>query len=129
MVASAISRILTQIPASGARVQLGTSGDAADDCRNAFFSLTVCSGAFAGEAQGPGSDSNPWPVKPSPAARTRHARTGKPRSLPLSSASAYASEHAASLPVSSPPRPAAAPSHSWTGFYVGAGAGAAAAQP
>jgi hypothetical protein len=47
------------------------------------------------------------------------------RSLPLSSASAYASEHPTTLPMSSPPGSTPPLSNSWTGFYVGAGAGAA----
>jgi hypothetical protein len=101
-----------------------------------FFSLTA-SGAFGGEALAPSSDAGASLEKPSSAAHTHpsgsskrasrtqpDARTGQ-RSLPLSSASAYASEHATSLPISSPPSPSLPPSHSWTGFYVGAGAGAA----
>lgn len=102
-----------------------------------FFSLTACSGGFAGEAPAPGSDPGVSLEKPSPAgqgnpseSRKRAARAqpeahSGPRSLPLSSAAAYASEHATSLPISSPPNPASPPSNSWTGFYVGAGAGAA----
>ena len=100
-----------------------------------FFSLTI-SAAFGGEALAPSSDAGASLEKPSsaahlhpsrsskPASRTQlHGRTGQ-RSLPLSSASAYASEHATGLPISSPPGPSPPQSPSWTGFYVGAGAGA-----
>ena len=102
-----------------------------------FFSLTACSGAFAGEALAPSADPGSSLEKPSqagqmhPSKRSKRvsraqpdAHAGQP-SLPLSSASAYASEHATSLPMSSPSSPAPPPSHSWTGFYVGTGAGAA----
>jgi hypothetical protein len=102
-----------------------------------FFSLTACSGAFADETLAPepgGSLLKPSPAGPRhPSKSSKRAARAQPdahstqRSLPLSSASAYASEHATGLPISSPLSPAAAPppSHSWTGFYVGAGAGAA----
>ena len=48
-----------------------------------------------------------------------------PRSLPLSSAAAYASNHPTTPPMSPPSQPVAPASQTWTGFYIGAGAGAA----
>jgi hypothetical protein len=102
-----------------------------------FFSLTACSSAVAGEALAPSADPGGSLEKPSPAGQMPPSKSSKrvsraqpdaparQRSLPLSSASAYASEHATSLPISSPSGPAPPPSRSWTGFYVGAGAGAA----
>jgi hypothetical protein len=55
---------------------------------------------------------------------TRSRGPSAPGALPLSSAEAYASGHPANLAISSVPKPAPAPSNSWTGFYVGAGVGA-----
>jgi hypothetical protein len=78
----------------------------------------------------------PAPNAPSPIDHAKHRKpTSLTRSrapsaavLPLSSAETYASEHPGSLAISSAPKPAPPPSNStgnsWTGFYVGAGAGA-----
>jgi hypothetical protein len=102
-----------------------------------FFSLTACRGAFGGEALAPGSDPGGSPEKPSSAGQMHPAKSSKrvsraqpdahagPQSLPLSSAAAYASEHPTTLPMSSPSQPVPPASKTWTGFYVGAGAGAA----
>jgi hypothetical protein len=102
-----------------------------------FFSLTACGGAFGGEALAPGSDSGGSLEKLAPAGQLHPSKSSKrvsraepdghsgPRSLPLSSAAAYAFEHPTTLPMSSPSQPAPSPSKTWTGFYVGAGAGAA----
>jgi hypothetical protein len=102
-----------------------------------FFSLTASGGAFGGEALAPSSDSGGSLEKPAPAGQLHPSKSGKrvsraepdghsgPRSLPLSSAAAYAFEHPTTLPMSSPSQPAPSPSKTWTGFYVGAGAGAA----
>ena len=98
-----------------------------------FFLLTACSGAFGGEASK--ADPGGSPEKLSSAGQPRHLKnnkrvSGAQQSLPLSSAAAYASEHAITLPNSSAPRPAppssnTPSSNTWTGFYVGAGAGTA----
>jgi hypothetical protein len=60
---------------------------------------------------------------------TRSRARSAPGALPLSSAETYASEHPGNLAISSAPKPAPpagnSPSNSWTGFYVGAGVGAA----
>jgi hypothetical protein len=63
--------------------------------------------------------------------RTRSDGRSGPGSLTLPTENAYASEHAAGLPVLSAPKPAPAPpaNNSWTGFYIGAGVGAGMAQP
>ncbi len=102
-----------------------------------FFSLTARGGAFGGEAQAPSSDLRGSLEKPSPAGQSHPSKSSKrvsraepdahsgPRSLPLSSAAAYAFEHPTSLPMSSPSQPVPPASKAWTGFYVGAGAGAA----
>jgi hypothetical protein len=55
---------------------------------------------------------------------TRSRAPSAPGALPLSSAETYASEHPGNLAISSAPKPAPPASNSWTGFYVGAGAGA-----
>ena len=59
---------------------------------------------------------------------TSMTRSRAPAALPLSSAETYASEHPGNLAISSATKPAPPPSNSpgnsWTGFYVGAGAGA-----
>ena len=102
-----------------------------------FFSLTAGSGAFGNEAVAPSSEPGGSPSKPSPVEQMHPSGSSKRvsrvqpdphsgrRSLPLSSASAYASEHPTTLPMSSPRGSAPPPGNSWTGFYVGAGAGAA----
>ncbi len=60
---------------------------------------------------------------------TRSRAPSAPAALPLSSAETHASEHPGNLAISSAPKPAQpagnSPSNSWTGFYVGAGGGAA----
>jgi hypothetical protein len=102
-----------------------------------FFSMTICRGAFGGEVPAPGSDLAGSLKTPARAAGDLHpSRSSKrasrvkpdagsgPRSLPLSSAAAYGFEHPTTLPMS-PAQPAPSASRTWTGFYVGAGAGAA----
>jgi len=101
-----------------------------------FFSLTACSDAFGGEALAPGSDPAGSLKTPTPVGHLHPSRSSKrvsriqpdadsgPRSLPLSSAAAYAFEHPTTLPMS-PAQPARSASRTWTGLYVGAGAGAA----
>jgi hypothetical protein len=56
---------------------------------------------------------------------TRSRAPSAPGALPLSSAETYASEHPGNLAISSAPKPAPPAGNSWTGFYVGAGVGAA----
>ena len=63
------------------------------------------------------------PKNNKPISRTQ-SRSAQPP-VPLSSAETYASEHSAGLPVSSAAKPASPSTNSWTGFYVGAGIGAA----
>lgn len=94
-----------------------------------FFSLMACSGAFAGEALTANPNPGGSPAKPSSPGQPHHPKNNKrvfsvQRPLPLSSAAAYASEHATALPNSSTAGPPPS-SNIWTGFYVGAGAGAA----
>jgi hypothetical protein len=92
-----------------------------------FFSLTACS-AFAGDASTPGPGAGGAPEKLSsvgqPQRPKNNKRVRRAQPLPLSSAGAYASEHPTALPNSPDPRPAAPSNNNWTGFYVGAGAGA-----
>jgi hypothetical protein len=102
-----------------------------------FFSLAAWNGARGGEPPASGSDPGASLEKPSPAGQMHSSKGRKrmpraegdarsgPRSLPLSSAAAYALEHPTTLPMSSPSQPAPPASQTWTGFYVGAGAGAA----
>jgi hypothetical protein len=106
-----------------------------------LVSLMACNQAFAADA--PNSDSvGPQAVQKPPAlsrlrapktvkpvARTRSDARSAPRSLPLSSAAAYASEHAADLPISSAPKMTSPSSSPWTGFYVGVGAGIGSERP
>jgi hypothetical protein len=63
-----------------------------------------------------------------PVSRTQSDGPSRPQSLPLSSAETYASEHSASLPISSAPKSPPPSTRPWTGFYVGAGAGIGAAR-
>ena len=127
----------TKIPASRTRNARGTAHDASPVFRAAFFSMTICRGAFGGEVPAPGSDLAGSLKTPARAAGDLHpSRSSKrasrvkpdagsgPRSLPLSSAAAYGFEHPTTLPMS-PAQPAPSASRTWTGFYVGAGAGAA----
>jgi hypothetical protein len=103
----------------------------------ALISLMACSGAFAGDP--PNSDSAAAPAVQTPPApgRVRAPKAAKPvarthsepRPLPLSSAAAYASDHAADLPISSAPKTPPPSSSPWTGFYVGVGAGVGHQQP
>ena len=59
-------------------------------------------------------------------------RISKAPSSSLNSAEAYAVEHSNDLPTSSSSKPMALPdspaAHSWTGFHVGAGVGAASSR-
>jgi hypothetical protein len=105
----------------------------------ALISAVACGRVCAAEAQTPNSDSGtsqqtrslPAAGQIHPAGNNRQvskaqsaARAG-PRSLPLSAAETYASEHSANAPVSPMAKPAPPAGNSWTGFYLGAGAGAA----
>jgi hypothetical protein len=107
----------------------------------ALVSLMACSDAFAGDPTNSDSAGAPAVQKPpapsrlrapktvKPVARTQSDRHSEPRPLPLSSAAAYASEHAADLPISSAPKTTPPSSSPWTGFYVGVGAGVGHQQP
>jgi len=101
----------------------------------ALIPLVACSSVSAGEGQlSTESDGSQKMQKlPSPQGRSpknnkqisrTQSRSALP-SLPLSSAETYASEHSVDLPVSSAAKPASPATNSWTGFYVGAGIGAA----
>jgi hypothetical protein len=106
-----------------------------------LISLVTCHHAFAGDATNSDSGGSPAVQKPpapsrwhapktvKPVARIQSDGHSKPRPLPLSSAAAYASEHAADLPVSSAPKTTTPSSRQWTGFYVGVGAGVGTQQP
>jgi hypothetical protein len=107
----------------------------------ALISLVACGDALAGDP--PNSDSVGLPAvqqppAPSrlrapksvkPVAKTQSDGRSRPRPLPLSSAAAYASEHAADLPISSAPKVTPPSTSPWTGFYVGVGAGVGTSQP
>jgi hypothetical protein len=107
----------------------------------ALMSLMLCSSAFAGDVPNSDSGGSRQLQKPSPPSQMHRPKSlkqvsGTPsversgsQSLPLSSAAAYASEHSASLPISSVPRAAPPPGNSWTGFHVGVGAGVGSTQP
>jgi hypothetical protein len=105
----------------------------------ALISLMMYGSVFAGDASVTDSTGSQEARKPSPVPQSRpdkkrasatHADgSSAPRPLPLSSAETYAAEHSASMPITSVPKPAPSPGHSWTGFYVGAGAGVGTAQP
>jgi hypothetical protein len=69
-----------------------------------LISLVTCSSCFAADVSNVDPAGSQKVQKPSPAARA---------------------EHSASLPISSAPKSTAPATNSWTGFYVGAGAGAA----
>jgi hypothetical protein len=106
----------------------------------ALISLLACGRVVAAETPStdPGASPAVQNTTPAPKPRARtvkrvqktpgdgHAAAG---SLPLSAAAAYASEHAASLPLAPASRPAPAPTQTWTGFYIGAGAGVGTTQP
>ena len=105
----------------------------------ALMAVLACGDVSAGVAQAPNSDSDasqnmrksPSPGQIHPAKKNKQISKGQspgqpaPQSLPLSAAEAYASEHSASAPISPAAKPAAPAGNSWTGFYLGAGAGAA----
>jgi hypothetical protein len=105
----------------------------------ALISLVACGSVSAGEGQAPNSEPDgskkvqklPSPGQPHPPKNNKQVSTAQsggrsiPRSLPLSSAETYASEHSAGAPVSSAAKPTSPVTNSWTGFYVGAGIGAA----
>jgi hypothetical protein len=103
----------------------------------ALISLTACGDAFAGDLPNSDSTGAPTVQKPPAPSRVRAPKTVKPvarthsepRPLPLSSAAAYASDHAADLPISSAPKTTPPSSSPWTGFYVGVGAGVGHQQP
>jgi hypothetical protein len=106
----------------------------------ALMSLMMCGSTFAADAPSADSNGSQEVRKPSPTPQGRHPNTKRvsvtpsdgraaPQSLPLSSAASYAAEHSASLPITSVPKPAPSPGNSWTGFYLGAGAGVGTTQP
>jgi hypothetical protein len=105
----------------------------------ALTSVLACGSVCAGEVLAPNSESDasqtvrklPSPGQIHPAKNNKKASSapsaGRPgsRSLPLSAAETYASEHSANAPVSPVAKPAPSAPNSWTGFYLGAGIGAA----
>jgi hypothetical protein len=96
--------------------------------------LLPCGNVSAGELQlSTESDPSQKVYKPPSPDHRRLPKKSQPRSaspaLPLSSAETYAAEQRGNIPVSSSPKPSEVRSpgpanNSWTGFYVGAGAGA-----
>jgi hypothetical protein len=105
----------------------------------ALIPLVACGSASAGEGSLSAASDGSQAVQRSPSPSQRQSpkkikqisktqSRPTPSSLSLSSAETYAAEHSANLPVSSPPKPAAPATNSWTGFYVGAGAGIGAAR-
>jgi hypothetical protein len=110
--------------------------------RRVLFGLTLTSlltcSAFAGDA--PNADPNgpqevrkpsvPAQVLPKNNKQVSKAQSDERSGLAaLVPATAYASEHSVNLPISSTPKPTPASPHTWTGFYVGAGAGVGSTQP
>jgi hypothetical protein len=100
----------------------------------AIIPLVACSSVFAGEGQPPTESDGSQTVQKLPSPDQGRSTKSKKQiskaqsksavpSLPLSSAETYAAEHSADLPVSSPAKPAAPATNSWTGFYIGTGAG------
>jgi hypothetical protein len=101
----------------------------------------ACSNAWAGDTPNSDSGSSQEVSKPSLPGRMHRPKaikqvSGKPsagrsepRSVPLSSAEAYAAEHSADLPILSAPKSPPPSTRPWTGFYIGAGAGIGASQP
>ncbi len=105
----------------------------------ALISVLACGSVCAGEAQAPNSESDasqtvrklPSPGQIHPAKNNKKVSSGPsagrpgPWSLPLSAAETYASQHSANAPVSPVAKPPPPAGNSWTGFYLGAGIGAA----
>jgi hypothetical protein len=102
----------------------------------ALIPLMVCSSALAGDAPNSNSAGSQDVQKPPPSqmhrpknskqvSRTRSDGRSGPQSLPLSTAETYASQHSANLPISSVAKSPPPSTRPWTGFYVGAGIGAA----
>ena len=88
----------------------------------ALIPFIVCS-VSASEAQS-STESDKAVQKPSSSNQQRF-QNNKKHILKTQSrpAEAYAAEHSANLPVPSAPKTEAPAANSWTGFYVGAGAG------
>ena len=97
-----------------------------------FFSLTAGSGAlpakywrrlrserFAGKAVA--GRTNALLQRQQAGFKSQAGCTSGPRSLPLSSAAAYASNHPTTPPMSPPSQPVAPASQTWTGFYIRSG--------
>lgn len=107
----------------------------------ALISLITSSNALAGDTPNADSGGSQDPHKPSPPSQMHQPKTIKqvsrkppevrsePRSLPLPSAEAYASEHSSSLPISPAAKSPPTSTRPWTGFYIGAGAGIGTSQP
>ena len=102
----------------------------------ALIPLMACSSVSAGEGQLSTESDGSQKVQKLPSPNqgrspknnkqiSRTQSRSAPPSLPLSSAETYAAEHSVDLPVSSSAKPASPATNSWTGFYVGAGIGAA----
>jgi hypothetical protein len=103
----------------------------------ALISLMGSGNALAGDTPNADASGSQDLHKPSP----HHPKTARhvsakpsdgrsePRSLPLSSAAAYAAEHSPDLPISSTPKSPPPSSRPWTGVYIGAGAGIGASRP
>jgi hypothetical protein len=103
----------------------------------ALISLMGSGNALAGDTPNANAGGSQELHKPSPhhpktvsqvSAKPSDGRS-EPRSLPLSSAAAYAAEHSPDLPISSTPKSPPPSSRPWTGVYIGAGAGIGASQP
>jgi hypothetical protein len=99
----------------------------------ALILLVACSSVSAGEVEQLTETDGTQKVQNLPSPNQGHAKKNKqtsrtqprsvPPSLPLASAETYAAEHSADLPVSSAAKPASPTANSWSGFYIGAGAG------
>jgi hypothetical protein len=100
----------------------------------ALIPLVICGSIFAAEAQSPTEPDASQKAQKLPSANpARAAKSSKqipktqsrsaPPPLPLSSAETYAAQHSADLPVSSAAKSPSPATNSWTGFYIGAGAG------
>jgi hypothetical protein len=103
----------------------------------ALISLLGSSNAWAGDPPNADTGASQEPHQPSPHhPKTARQISAKPaegrsetRSLPLSSAAAYAAEHSPDLPISSTPKSPPPSSRPWTGIYIGAGAGIGGSRP